>query len=396
MLDLMVFGIGAAGNKAAIEAIEQRVIDESNVKLINTTTKDIPEKYKNDASRVIKFSSMLGGCGKEPTKGQKAMYQAIKNKDINFGTIVNPDTKAVVLVTSVEGGTGCGATPVVAKYFNALNIPVHVFAFVGFQDETRGVGNTLMFFKELPDNVILHTIDNNKFLDFTKNFQKAEHAANEEFVNQLEVLIGSGMVPSEQNIDDTDHYKLCTTPGYMDIRHVELNGAKNMDLVNQAIIDSFENMSCLEYNNSGCKRIAIIVNASSKTQEILDHRFDVIKRYTGEAFETFHHIQNDGHNDEYIDIIICGLPYPEDKIKDINKKYGILKDKIANAEVKALSDIFDDIDLDLDNEETSIHKMRNPDDILASFSLDDEPAPKQHNHNNNKSAKKVTNTINNY
>ena len=84
MLNLMLFGIGAAGNKAAIEALEQRVIDEANVKLINTTTKDIPEKYKNDANRVIKFSSMLGGCGKEPTKGQKAMYQAIKNKDINI------------------------------------------------------------------------------------------------------------------------------------------------------------------------------------------------------------------------------------------------------------------------------------------------------------------------
>lgn len=374
MLELMLFGLGAAGNKAAIEALETRVISEENVKLINTTTKDIPEKYKKEPDRIIKFSSMLGGCGKEPVKGQKAMFQAIKSKAIDFGSLINPETKAVVLVTSTEGGTGCGATPVVAKYFTALNIPVHVFAFIGFQDEVRGINNSLKFFKDLPDSVILHTIDNNKFLDFTKNYSKAEAAANAEFVRQLEILIGSKMIPSSQNIDDTDHYKIITTPGYMDVRHVSLNGAKNMDLTNQAIIDSFESMSCLEYNNKGCKRLAVIINASQKIQDAIDNRFEVIKRYTGEPFETYRHIQYDG-NDEYIDIIVSGLLYPEDGIKEMGKKYTTLKEKL-NSEVKGLSDIFEDMDMDLDDdeiiEETNIAKMRNPDDVLAIFKLEDE------------------------
>lgn len=373
MLELVLFGIGAAGNKAAIEAIEERVIKKENVKLINTTTKDIPEQYKKDPGNVIKFSSMLGGCGKEPIKGQKAMFQAIKNKDIDFSTIINPDTKAVILVTSVEGGTGCGATPVIAKYFAALNIPVHVFAFIGFQDELRGVNNSLKFFKELPEGIVLHTIANNKFLDFTKNYSKAEAAANKEFVKQLEILIGSGMIESVQNIDDTDHYKVITTPGYMDIRHVELNGAKNMELTNQAIIDSFESMSCLEYDNTGCKRIAVIINASQKTQDVIDNRFDVIKRYTGESLETYRHIQHDGE-EEYMDIIIAGLPYPEESIKDIGKKYNNIKEKINN-ESKGLSDILDDIDFDDDIEETSVHKMRNPDDALSIFNGEDDEKP---------------------
>lgn len=372
MLDMMLFGIGAAGNKAAIEALEERVINEENVKLINTTVKDIPDKYKNDPKKVFKFSSMLGGCGKEPVKGQKAMFQAIKDKVIDFGTMINVDTKAVVLVTSVEGGTGCGATPVVAKYFSALNIPVHVFAFVGFQDEVRGVNNSLRFFKELPDEVILHTINNSKFLDFTKNYSKAEAAANEEFVRQLEILIGSNMIPSTQNIDDTDHYKVVTTSGYMDIRHVDLTGAKNVELTNQAIIDSFESMSCLEYSNKGCKRLAVIINASQKIQDAIDNRFDVIKRYVGEPFETYRHIQNDG-TDEYMDIIVAGLPYPEECIKDIGKKYNNLKERISN-ESKGLSDIFEDIDFDDDIEETNIRKMRNPDDVLARFNIDDNVA----------------------
>ena len=368
MLELALFGIGAAGNKAAIEALETRIINEKNVKLINTTVKDIPEKYKSDPNKIIKFSSMLGGCGKEPIKGQKAMFQAIKDKTIDFGSLISPDIKAVVLVTSTEGGTGCGATPVIAKYFAALNIPVHVFAFIGFQDELRGINNSLKFFKDLPDGIVLHTIDNSKFLDFTKNYTKAENAANEEFVKQLEILIGCGMVPSTQNIDDTDHYKIITTDGYMDIRHVNLNGAKNVELTNQAIIDSFESMSCLEYDN-GCKRLAVIINASQKTQDAIDSRFDVIKRYAGEPIETYRHIQNSS-DDEYMDIIIAGLPYPEEGIRDIGKKYNSLKSRV-NDESKALSDIFEDMDFDDELEETNIRKMRNPDDILESFNIDD-------------------------
>lgn len=393
MLELVLFGIGAAGNKAAIEAIEERVIGKERVKLVNTTLKDVPEMYKNDPNMIIKFSSMLGGCGKEPIKGQKAMFQAIKSREIDFSTIITHDTKAVVLVTSVEGGTGCGATPVIAKYFMALNIPVHVFALIGFQDEVRGINNTLTFFKDLPDGVILHTIANDKFLDYTKNYTKAETAANEEFAKQLEILIGSNLISSTQNIDDTDHYKVITTPGYMDIRHVDLAGAKNIDLTNNAIIDSFEAMSCLEYNNTGCKRLAVVINASQKTQDVVDNRFDVIKRYTGEPFEVFRHIQNDG-TEEYMHIIIAGLPYPEECIKNIGKRYTELKDRMNN-ESKGLSDIFDTITFDMDIEETNVHQMRNPDEVLAAFSIGN--TENNVKPNNTKPAKRATNNdIDNY
>ena len=377
MMNFVLFGVGAAGNKAAIEVIESRVMAKEKVKLVNTTVKDIPADYK-DADNIIKFSSMLGGCGKEPNQGKKAMFNAIKDKSVDLSKYIEADTRAVVLVTSIEGGTGCGATPVIAKYFMALNIPVHVFAFVGFQDEVRGINNSLQFFKSLPENVILHTIENRKFLDYTKNYSKAEQAANKEFVDQLNIMIGSDMIPSTQNIDDTDHYKLITTPGYMDIHSINLTGCKNTDLSNRAIIDSFESMTCMEYpTGKGCKRLAVIINASSKTQESIDSKFEVVKRYTGEPFEVYRHIQYDEDNtDEYLYIVAAGLPYPANGILEMNKEYLNLTDKL-NKESAGFGDLFDDIDLD-DEEDTKINAMRNPESILAGFTLDDEEdeAPK--------------------
>ena len=375
MMNLTVMGVGAAGNKAVIDAIEKKVVSVSNVKLLNTTTKDIPDKYKmNTLDIVIKFSSMLGGCGKEPNKGRKSIFEAIKNGEIDFTKFITEDTKAVVLVTSIEGGTGCGATPVIAQYLDQLGLPVHVFAFIGFQDELRGVNNSLKFFSSLPDNVILHTIENSKFLDYTKNYSKAEKLANDEFARQLKIMIGSKMIPGDQNIDDTDHYKLITTTGYCDIRHINLNEVKNVESANKVIADNFDTVSCLEYD-PGCSRLGIIINAPRKIRECIDSKLEVIKRYTGEPLEIYRHLQdNTEEDDAYMDIIISGLSYPELSIKNIGKKYNDMKAKMPSTK-KSISDILGDIDIDDDNddiieEETHIKTInKNPEQVLKNFDI---------------------------
>jgi cell division GTPase FtsZ len=368
-MEVMLFGIGAAGNKAAINVLEKGILDENHVRLLNTTVKDIPENYKiNNKGIVFKFSSMLGGCGKEPTKGRSAMFQAIKDRKIDFGSLISPDTKAVFIVTSVEGGTGCGATPVVARFYQSMNIPVHVFAFIGFQDEARGISNSLKFFKELGSNVVLHTIRNEKFLDYTQTYAKAEVAANDEFAKQVEILVGANMIDSAQNIDDTDHYKMVATYGYSDIHHVDLTNVKNNDQFNKAVSEAFENASCLDYDPD-CKRLAVIVNASEKTQAAVDNKFEVIKRYVGEPFEIFRHIQtNNVIKEEYIDIIAVGMSFPEQGIVEMSRKYATLKENL-NTGVKSFEDIFGGIDFDDDEDEfnMNVRQMANPDKVVDDF-----------------------------
>lgn len=365
-METLVLGVGAAGNKAVIAALENEIIDESHAKLLNTTISDIPEKYKN-TDVIMKFSSGLGGCGKEPSKGKKAIFTAITTHEVEFGSIVPLGTKQVAIVTSTEGGTGSGATPVIAKYFEAMNLPVHIFAFIGFQDEARGINNTLNFFKELSSNIILHTIQNDAFKDYTGNYTKAEEAANEEFASQLEILIGSKMIPSSQNIDDTDHYKIATTPGYMDIKHIDLTGMKNTEMVDKAIISIFENGNNLDYTAS-CKRLAIIINASQKIQDAVDEQFKVIKRYTGEPFEIYRHIQNNNDTD-YMDIIVSGLAYPEKSIIDMNTKYTSIKNKL-NASTKGFDEIFADMNMDDDEDEFNmdVRTINKPSDAESIFS----------------------------
>ena len=360
-MELEVFGIGAAGNKAVIKAIEEGVILKEYAKLFNTTTKDIPADYKNDDLIIPFTSSVLGGCGKEPKKGREAIQDAMNSGSVNIAELIHPNTREVVLVTSTEGGTGCGATPYIAKKLIALNIPVHIFAFVGFQEDFRSIKNTLLFFSSMDDNVILHVIKNSEFLDYTNDFQSAERLANEEFVKQLKTL-GSNLIPSEQNIDDKDMYKVTTTSGYMDIKNISLAGVKNEEMFNKAIIDAYTNNPGFDYDPTA-KRVAVIINASEKTRIAIDNTYNVLFKYTGDPKvngEFFKHIQYNPDEPEYIDIIASGIRIPDKEFAKINAK---------NNNV-SYSSVFSGLDLDDDDEDDldmDVRTMNNPDHVDSFF-----------------------------
>ncbi len=62
-----LIGIGAAGNKAAMQAIENGVFNREDVLLINTTRKDMKDNY-DDINVII--GSGMGGCGKERNRAK--------------------------------------------------------------------------------------------------------------------------------------------------------------------------------------------------------------------------------------------------------------------------------------------------------------------------------------
>lgn len=352
MVEAKLIGVGAAGNKAAIEVLEAGVMSERDVYLFNTTEKDIPDKYKDNESLVHLIDNNNfygGGSGKEHMRGRKAIVNAIKAGAIDLDAFVNNDSKMVIIVASTEGGTGSGAAPIIAKYYEANGYPVHVFALVGFQDEGRGIDNTLKFFSAFGESklVTIHTILNDRFKDYTESYATAEEAANKEFANQVNILLCNELIPSKQNIDNTDHYKIISTSGYGVIKHIPLIDVKNIEASNKLIKDAFDNNTCMDYEEGYGKLVlAVIINASERTLDNIDDRYDVIKRYIGIPYEIFRHIQNDG-SEEYMDVVIAGLPYPEKPISQLVA----LKEKIENAgnRRKSFADIIGDMGIDDDD-----------------------------------------------
>ena len=159
MMKIKVIGTGAAGNKATIALIENGVISADQALLINSTLKDVPANYRHIA---VQFSNSTGGCGKERAVAKKLCAQSIGDNTLNrLDSLMNPDDQICVIVSSSEGGTGCGSAPLIAKYMSEVNgARVHMVVFTGFQEDARGLQNTIEYFQELSPEYAVDAISN--------------------------------------------------------------------------------------------------------------------------------------------------------------------------------------------------------------------------------------------
>lgn len=319
-----LIGIGAGGNKAAICAVKNQVIDIDNTMLINSTLKDIPKDYDGTA---IEFSNSYGGCGKE----RKMSYELCSNS-IQDGTIpledflhIGKDDQAelVVLVSSTEGGTGSGSTPLLAKYIREVfGISVHVFLFIGFQEDVRGTKNTVEVFQELQNNFATEAVKLKKYLpECNNNRIKAEEKADIDFCKKLSVLIGLQLRDSDHNIDPTDLLKISTTDGYMIIESAIIEDKiKNRDQFRKVIIDMIDNSKTLDIDTPSQTRLAVIININKDSTDYIDYD-DIITERFGQCYDKFEHIQDEGDMEQFVAFISAGSKMPMDELEAVYDKY---------------------------------------------------------------------------
>lgn len=323
-----LIGLGAAGNKAAITAVDERIISIENVMLINSTLKDIPADFQNkDGANVYQFINAYGGCGKERSMSNDLCMATLEADTIRLNKFLNfeEDTEAelVIIIASTEGGTGSGAAPVIANYIlNVLGIPVHVFGIAGFEDDVRGMRNTIEFFKEMSGDFTVECIKNSRFLSQCNgNKIKAEKAANKEFCKKIGTLMGLTIRDSEHNIDPTDLYKITTDPGYMIIETCTFTDKiKNRDQFRQALIDTIDNSKALDIDTQAISKLGVIINIREDSTDFIDY-LDVLKDRFGIAEETYEHIQHESDMPEFISFIATGLRMPIEEVEGIYKKY---------------------------------------------------------------------------
>lgn len=336
-MNVKIIGIGAAGNKAAIKAVEERVVSENDILLMNTAFQDIPIAYKG-RSLLFGPTTFGGGCGKERNRSKELICKCIENN--------NPDTFAqalnqlispgdlVVIVTSTEGGTGSGSAPILASYISdVLGVRPQLVAFTGTEDDLRGLQNTLDFFKDCSEyctNCVIQAISNKKFMsEASNNKLKAEQFANIDFVNRIRVLQGSMLRESSQNIDEMDHMKLVTTNGYMSIAsettQEAIENTSQFDELCKKMIDSSKSLST---GGDRCIRLGIILIVSEEDRDNIDWNFTYIKNQFAEIGEVFLHVQESLDETRQIIAIMCGMEMP---IKFVTATYEKFKSRMSNS-----------------------------------------------------------------
>lgn len=366
MLKCGVIGIGAAGNHAAISLIEAGVMQASDVILLNSTLKDVPPEYKEIA---IEFESNSKGCAKERKLAQSIMMDNLKSGSLGIDNLINSkDYDFILICASSEGGTGSGSSTLLAKYITqVLHKRVHLTVFTGFSNDSRGLKNTVDWFKETSTDYVVDSISNAAFLDECNgNERKAEVAANNEFIERVNILLGKRLIDSDNNIDDVDLLKLVTTPGYQVIIHGDLGKFKNKEEFNktvQKLIDENKGFA----TTPSATRMGVVLNISDKVEDAVDYSFKTIKSAFGEAFEVYNHVQNVSEMGNYIQIIASGCKMPIDEIEDIYNEFVERKQKVDVSKDAFFDTAFDTDADDFDMSRGTISESQIKQDRAAFF-----------------------------
>lgn len=366
-----VIGVGAAGNKAVIDAVEDaQILTVEQVMLLNSTLKDIPASFQaKQGATCYEYKDAYGGCGKERAKSHQLIENTLKADTIKLGQFLGVDTdqvaELVVIVTSTEGGTGSGSAPLLAKFIKQVyGIPVHIFAFAGFDDDARGMRNTVDFFKDMDSSFTIQCIKNAKFLAAANNNKiKAEKEANKEFCQKLSVLMGLQIRDSVHNIDPTDLLKLSTEEGYMIIEsHVFRDKIKNADQFRQAVIDMCDESKALDIDNPSQRKLGVIINIKEENTDYIDYNI-LVDRF-GTPYEKFEHVQHESTMPEFVAFIAGGMKMPVEEVEDTYNKYKAAVERVNTAQ----DDFFAKIgEKDLDSTEQFDHKVSKPTMSAAAF-----------------------------
>jgi cell division GTPase FtsZ len=363
-MNVKLIGIGAAGNKAAINAVENNVIAIENVMLINSTLRDIPADYKG---LKIEYAGSYGGCGKERNIAFDLAMKNLQEGVLPLEEFLCLEDEAkraelVVIVNSTEGGTGSGSSVVIGKYIQqVLGIQVHMFGFAGFQSDVRGLKNTVEWFQELEGDFTVECIENSKFLaECRDNKIKAEKAANVEFGKKLGILMGNPIRDSSHNIDATDLLKVSTEKGFMIIESANFEKIKNREQFESVVINMIDDSKSIDIAEITSKKIAVIININAASTDFISYE-DILNERYGNPYEMFLHIQHEADMPEFIAVIVSGVKMPVEEVQKIHSEYKARMNRIDRtadsffAASKNLQ-LDDDSDLSLQTKKATVAK----------------------------------------
>lgn len=171
--EILVFGVGGAGNKV-IKRLSERGI--AGVKLIALETDKKTLNVKCGGITPIK-NFILGeralegaGSGGLPEAGEKAAVES----EFHLKELMG-EPHLVFIIAGMGGGTGTGASPVIAKTAKdsgAITIAIAILPFVSEEDRIEKAKNGIEKLRKTADAVI--AVDNNKLTEYFSQMPKED------------------------------------------------------------------------------------------------------------------------------------------------------------------------------------------------------------------------------
>ena len=317
---IKVMGVGGCGGNAVDYMIEKNVM---GVEFICANT-DLQSLKKSQANTIVQIGEILTqglGAGARPDKGKQA---ALDDKDKIIDALEGADM--LFIAAGMGGGTGTGATPVIAQIAKELGILTVAVVTKPFNFEGRRVQVANEGIEELVNHVdSLITIPNEKLMgvlgpDVT--FVDAFGAANDVLYSAVSGIVEIINNPGLINVDFADVKTVMSEMGMAMIGSGTAEGSDRANIATKQVV-ACPLLEDVNLNNA--KGMLVNISASSDFKMKEYHEvMNIINQYAADNAHVIvgNVIDDSMGNNIRVTMVATGLAYLKDdeKINLANKQ----------------------------------------------------------------------------
>jgi len=275
---IKVLGVGGGGCNAVSYMFEQGIEGCSFI-VCNTDS-----MHLTDSPVPVKIQLGHGlGAGTNPTKGRNA---AIDSQDEIAAKVLDNNTQMLFITAGMGGGTGTGATPVIAKMAKDRGILTVAVVTIPFQNEGRkALSRALDGIHELEKNVdSLIIINNERLYDYYGDqlihdaFPKADEVLATAVRGIIEIIKKKGYI----NVDFEDVKTMMKDSG---MALMGCGTGSGPDRIQKAVKEAFESPLLNDFDLKTAKNVLVNItggkNENGLTMDDMKEINRLIDEYTG-------------------------------------------------------------------------------------------------------------------
>lgn len=330
---IKVIGVGGAGGNAIDTMIEAGIKD---VEFIAVNT-DVKALYKCKATEKIQIGEALTkglGTGADPQLGQRC---ALEDEDKLRAAIEGAEM--VFIATGLGGGTGTGASPVIARIareLNALTVAVVTKPFA-FEGKPRA-GNAENGIKELknvvdalivvPNEKLLNVVD--KTTSIKDAFEKANEVLKQGVQGISDLILGTGLII----VDFNDVKKIMSNAGSA-LMGIGIESGE--DRAKRAAQKAISSQLLEETSIQGAKGILVNVSgAENMTLYEVSEAMEIIRGTADDNAEVIFGVLYDNSLDDKIKITVIATGFDSYRAEEYaneatEKNYPTLEDLLNDS-----------------------------------------------------------------
>ena len=278
---IKVIGVGGGGCNAVNYMYKQNIQGCSFI-VCNTDAQAL-------ASSEVPVKIQMGqnglGAGTDPTAGRNA---ALESQDEIVRKVLDCGTKMLFITAGMGGGTGTGASPVIAKMAKVRGILTVAVVTIPFKNEgNESQSKAVDGIHELEKNVdALLIINNEKLYQFFGDtlIQEAFPKADEVLATAVRGIIEVISCPGYINVDFQDVCKMMRSSGMALMGSGEGTGNDRLEM---AVKGAFESPLLNDFDLKTAKNVLVNIttgnNERGAKMSDLERIDDMISEYTGDA-----------------------------------------------------------------------------------------------------------------